>query len=433
MKLKLTTITAMQLNQLMRYGSMILIGVVMAKSTLGIGAIGLYEQFLFIAGSVSFFWLNGLLRGLLPLYEDDNQVGIGFFNAFLLLTVLSVFAGALVFSVGGIWFPGLVGGNGSSQLWMLACFLFFSGPASLTENYFLVRKRTSWLIAYGIFSAALMLVAVLLPVFFHFGIDGCIRGLVGWALVRYVVLWLFVLRGLPFRFSWAYQKEHIRLSYPLVLSALLSGSAQYVDGFIIRSRYDEQVFAVFRFGARELPLVSLLANAFSNAILPAFAGGGPVDRSLTRIRKESSKMANYLFPLSAVLLLTSHLFFPLFFNAGFSESATVFNIYLLLIISRLLFPQTILIGLKQTDLIWRASLFELLLNACLSLLLVRFWGISGVAWATVVAYLAEKIGLSYAVKAKLGISWSSYQNLTRQLIYSLLLLLVFYLVECIIY
>ena len=433
MKLKLTTISAMQAYQLMRYVSMILIGIFMAKSMLGLEAIGMYEQFLFLAGSVSFFWVNGLIRGLLPLYATEEQQRIGFFNAFLLLSLLAVLAALLVCVGAAAWFTDVAGYKSTNLVWMLVLYLVFSCPAGLTEYYLLVQKKEKAILSYGFFSYSLLLVFVLLPLAFQLGLTGCIRGLLLWALVRYSILWLVVLRNLPFQYSAQYQREHIRVSYPLVFSALVSGSAQYVDGFIIRSRFDEQVFAVFRYGARELPFVALLANAFSNAILPVFANGGPVDIALDQIRKVSSAMANYLFPVSALLLMSTHLLFPLVFNSGFAESATVFNIYLLLIVSRLLFPQTILIGLKKSGFILIASVFELALNVALSLMFVRYWGISGVAWATVIAYLSEKLLLSYLLKSKLNISWSKYQNISRHLIYSLLLLLLFYLVEFVIY
>ncbi|MDP2336448.1 MAG: hypothetical protein Q8N05_08375 [Bacteroidota bacterium] len=57
-----------------------------------------------------------------------------------------------------------------------------------------------------------------------------------------------------------------------VFSLLLSGSGQYIDGFIITAWFDDATFAVFRYGARKFPLVIiLLANAFSSSVLPGFA------------------------------------------------------------------------------------------------------------------------------------------------------------------
>jgi len=433
MKLKLTSVYSLQAFQLMRYATVILIGVVMAKSSLGMDAIGAYEQFIFLAGCVSFFWLSGLIRGLLPLYRETDSDDVRFFNAFLLISLLTTLSSLAVFLLAEIWFPRQDGGSSFPIRWMLAIYLFCSVPAGLTEYYFLLKKKSGRIVVYGVVSYALMLGLVLIPALLGWGIGSCMKGLAVWAVFRYLVLWVILLRYVPLQFSKEYQLEHIGVSVPLILSALVSGSAQYVDGFIVRSKYDESVFAIFRFGAREFPVVLLMANAFSNAMLPAFASTDSLEAVLKKIKKESSRLVSYLFPLCGLLLVLSHMLFPLLFNQNFAESATVFNIYLLLITSRLLFPQTLLIGLKQTSMLAWAAVGELLVNVSLSVWFVQFWGIQGVAFATVLAYLFEKGVLAMMVESKLNISLTKYQNISRHLIYSLFLLFLFYIVEFVIY
>lgn len=433
MKLKLTTVYSLQAFQLMRYASMILIGVFMAKSSLGMEAIGAYEQFMFLAGSVSFFWLTGLIRGLLPLYRETDNDDVRFFNAFLLISVLTLLSSLVIFVLAEMWFPQQAVGDGFSVRWMLAIYLFCSVPSGLTEYYFLLKKQSARIVVYGAVSYLLMLGLVLMPALLGWEIGSCLKGLVLWSVFRYLVLWFILLRYVRLQFSAAYQREHIGVSVPLILSAMVSGSAQYVDGFIVRSQYDESVFAIFRFGAREFPIVLLLANAFSNAMLPVFASTDSLEAVLAKIKKESTRLSHYLFPLSGLLLVTSHILFPLLFNQNFAESASVFNIYLLLITSRMLFPQTILIGLRRTSLIAWASVGELLVNVSLSLWFVQFAGIQGVAFATVLAYLFEKGLLAMLVESRLNIAVTKYQNISRHLIYSLFLLTLFYIVEFVIY
>jgi len=121
------------------------------------------------------------------------------------------------------------------------------------------------------------------------------------------------------------------------------------------------------------------------------------------------------------------------FNPQFKESATIFNIYLLLIISRLLFPQTLLIAKKMNRLIVQASFFEIIINVGMSIWLAQVMGIMGVAYATVIAYLFEKIYLVIACKRKLNISLGQYLPLKLYFIASSLLVIVFIVVEFIIY
>lgn len=94
-------------------------------------------------------------------------------------------------------------------------------------------------------------------------------------------------------------------------------------------------------------------------------------------------------------------------------------------------PQTILNGLKLTREIVKASFFELILNVSLSLLFVQYWGIAGIALATFVAYLFEKIYLILMVKRKLNIRLTDYHPVRYFVIYSFVILLIFIFAEVI--
>lgn len=432
MNLKVTNISALQVFQLIRYSAFMLIGVIFTKTQLSTSSIGEYEQFLFLASGVSFFWLNGLIRGILPLSKEKDGTN-RFFSAFVLLSFFTVLCIILVSVLSKPLSKALLSTNHIPELGLLSLYLFLSVPASLIEYFFLIRDEPKKIVWYGVLSFLVMILLVVFPPLFGMDILFSLYGLLLTALLRYLYLWYLMIKNTRLVVSVKFIKEHLSLSSPLILSALLGGSAQYVDGFIVTSKFDEATFAVFRYGARELPLVVLIANAFSNAMLPEFGSKGNMEVSLQRIRNESAKLTNLLFPFSVVLLVLSHALFPIIFNARFEQSATIFNIYLLLIISRLVFPQTILIGLKQTSFIAKASFTELAVNVGLSLWFVNLWGLAGIAYATVLAYIFEKLYLVFVVKSQLNIRVTKYQNISLHLFYSILLLLVFYIVEFIVY
>jgi O-antigen/teichoic acid export membrane protein len=225
--------------------------------------------------------------------------------------------------------------------------------------------------------------------------------------------------------------QNLKLGGPLVAATLLSGSAQFVDGFIVTSKFDEETFAVFRYGARELPLAMLLANALSNAMLPEFTNKARLKENLEKLKKSILRLMHILFPLTAVLLLISKPLFPIIFNPMFADSATIFNIYLLLVVSRMLMPQTILNGLKITKPILAASFLELVLNVVLSLVFVQAFGIAGIAFATFIAYLFEKVYLAIVVKQKLSVSLSEYLSINIYLLYSVGVFVIFIFSELI--
>ena len=315
----------------------------------------------------------------------------------------------------------------------LSAYLFFSVPASLVEYIYLLKNKPRHIAWYGIISFTLMLILVSLPALFGLPVQYSLEGMVISSILRYAWLLWLLLKYSSWKISFTFLSEHLKLSIPLVVSAFLSGSAQYIDGFIVSSHFDESTFAIFRYGAREFPLVLLLANAFSVAMIPRFSEKEKTVDTLQEIKNYSKKLMHVLFPLSIVLLGVTHWLFPIVFNSEFKESATIFNIYLLLIVSRLMFPQTILTGLRKTTVIATASLIEIIINVALSLWFVILWGLPGIAFATVVAYLFEKLFLAIQLKNKSNISPGSYLNISIHLTYSLILLAVFYFVEYVIY
>lgn len=430
-KLDINRVSALQVFQLLRFTSLLFIGIVFAKIGLSTFKIGQYETFLFLAGAVSFFWINGLIQSYLPTscFGTTTEKPNSLFNLFYIITAVSIIAAIFIYVFEISLSTYLLKNSEIPFLYYLIAYIIISSPANLVEYIYLIRNQAKQIVIYGLISNILMFLLVIIPAIFGFDIQYSIIGLLAGSLFRLVWLIILLLKNYKPQFDIVFIKKHLKVSFPLVLAMLLSGSGQYIDGFIITSFYDEASFAIFRFGARELPLVLLLANAFSSSMLPGFSDVTKIRERLGTIRLNSEKMGNWLFPLSGLMMIISHFAFPILFNSEFSDSATIFNIYLLLIISRLLFPQTILIGLQKTRLIMMVSLSEIIVNVLFSLLLMKYYGLVGVAFGTVIAYLFEKLLLIIFVKNEFGFKLSDYLNVKRHIIYSVLLLLLFIIVE----
>ncbi len=424
MKKQINTISAFQFNQLARYSTLILTGVVFTKTALAQTEIGEYETFTFLAGAVSFFWLTGLLKALLPISSEETGSKTNIFSAFVVIQFFSVIAAAFLCFLQPFFSEFLLNGKAIPQAGLLLVFIVFGVPANLVEYFYLIKKKNRSMIVFFV-----QFVLVVLPPVLGHDILMSLKGLVLSSILRYVWLWIIMVRFAEIRFSAAFVKAHLQLGGPLVVATLFSGSAQFIDGFIVTAKFDETTFAVFRYGARELPLAMLLANALSNAMLPEFSNRDNLKSTLEKLKSNVSGLMHFLFPLTAILLLISHPVFPVLFNPAFAESATIFNIYLLLIISRLLMPQTILNGLRISKPIMYASFFELVLNVFLSLLFVQFWGIAGIAFATFLAYLFEKIYLSIVVRRELKIAVSEYLPVKYFVFWSVVTLVLFTFAE----
>lgn len=436
MRQLVNTVSAFQFYHIMRYGAMVLTAVVFTKTSLTRVEIGSYETFLLLAGAVSFFWLNGLIKAMLPLAgrssrpEDESQA---IFSSFVVISLLGVLTALLLFLSRNFFPPLLLRGASAPFPALLTTYLVLGIPANLAEYIYLIRKNNRGLIVYAVVSSLLQVTFTALPAVLGWGIEAAVKGLVASYILRYLWLWVLLAGNYRLRVSIPFLRRYIRTALPLTGAIFLSGSAEFVDGFIVTTHFDEATLAIFRYGAREFPVTVLMANALSASLLPAMGDSSKLADNLHSILTNTRRLMHVLFPLSAVLLVLAHPLFPVLFNAGFSESATIFNIYLLLVASRLMFPQTVLIGMNLTRPLLTASFMELTLNIVLSLILVRFFGIGGIAAATVIAYAFEKIYLTAMVRKHLGIQSAAYIPWRLLLAYSAGLCGLFILIELMIY
>jgi O-antigen/teichoic acid export membrane protein len=440
-KIKLIdNISGLQLFQLMKFTVFLIISIVFTKSHLTRSEIGAWEMFLFISGLVSFFWVTGIIQSLLPLYHrnrtyrktGDNGTGKSpeIFNAFLLLSFFSLLIFAIGHAIKGNFSVFNFSGN-VPYLNLLLLYVLLSSPVCLIEYIYLLNNRSHRIFQYGFYTFILQLILVIAPVLMGKDIIWAVYGLLAVTGLRWVWLIILLRRYTEMKISSKFMKEHFYLGLPLVITTLISGSAQYIDGIIVSAVYrDPEWFAWFRYGAKEFPLALMLANGLSNAMLPEFSTRTQMKDSLTKIREKSKKLMHICFPSTMVIMLFARWIYPRMFTPEFQKSADIFLLYSLLVIPRLIFPQTIIVGRKKTNITLIAAVLEIALNVPLSLLMIK-WGynIVGVALATFVVYLISKLYLVIYLWVKMKIRPSEYIPLKIYALYSFMLGLLFILID----
>ncbi len=391
-------------------------------------------MFLFVATLLCSFWINGLIQSFLPLYRSNNTFektegkSPEIFNIFLLVSILSVLTILVLVIFNKPLSNVLTKANEIPYFKLVLIYIFFSSPSFLIEYIYLVRNESLRILKYGVITFFIQFVLISTPAILGYSMEFSIMGLVLISIVRYVWLLILLKKYALFTPSINFIKEHIYVAYPLIISTLLGSSAVYVDSFLVLNKFDTATFAIFKYGAREFPLVLLMANALSTAMIPNFSVKNEIGNALISLRKKSGNLMHLLFPITMLFLIFSSWLYPRIFNENFTESARIFNIYLLLIISRLVFPQTILIGLKKTKIVMYASFVELVINIFLSIVFLHFWGIEGIAFATLIAFASQKIIWLVYIKLVLKISPLKYVPVAELTIYSILTLSIFYFV-----
>lgn len=395
---------------------------------------------MFIAGLVTFFWVTGVIQSLLPLYnrnktyrkfgDSGSAKSPEIFNAFLLLCFFSLLFFVLGHSIKNNFSVFHISGN-VPYINLLLMYILLSSPVCLIEYIYLLNNRSYRIFQYGLITFTVQMILIITPILFGKDIIWSIWGLLVITGVRWIWLLVLLRRYTEMRISARFMKEHLYLGLPLILTSLISGSAQYADGVIISAVYrDPAMFAWFRYGAKEFPLVLMLANGLNNAMLPEFSTRERMKESLAKIKIKSKRIMHILFPTAMLMMVITRWIYPRMFNPEFQKSADIFLVYSLLIIPRLIFPQTIIVGRKKTHITLYAALIELMLNIPLSLLMIKWgYGLVGVALSTFVVYSISKVFLATYLWLKMNIKPAEYIPVKLYTLYSLLIAILFILID----
>jgi O-antigen/teichoic acid export membrane protein len=165
-------------------------------------------------------------------------------------------------------------------------------------------------------------------------------------------------------------------------------------------------------------------------MLSEFSTREKMKESIDKLRVKSEKLMHLLFPASMLMMLIARWIYPVMFRQEFDRSASIFLVYALLIIPRLVFPQTIVVGRKKTHITLIAAILEIVVNITLSLLMLK-WGykLVGVAVSTFVAYVVSNLFLVGYVWFKMKIRPAEYIPLKVFAIYSFLIGILFILID----
>lgn len=418
---KLTDIKSIQLFQLFRFAAVFCTGIILTKKGFTKESISEYETFIFLTYAVSFFWLSAIINTFLAQFPKSENKKQLLFNTVLVLFIFSVISSLFIT---GFSFFDII----HTPFWkLLLLYILLTIPAYLNEYILLVAEKFKELTIYGLLSFFIHIAIILVALFINNNIWFVVYGLILIALIKFIFLLFLLKKYAEISFDLPLFKTMAINSLPLSISYFLSGSSEVIDTYLVKKYFTEADFAVYRFGARELPIVLILANAFSSAAIPKIAEN--LEEGLAIIKSNATQLFSYLFPLTVILMFSSNYLFINFFNVQFAQSAVVFNVYLLLIISRLLFPQTILNGIGKNNFLMLSAFLETIINIISSIYFLKIYGIIGIAVGTIVANVFDKVLLITYCKYKLNINPSQYILVSQHLFYSGLLLVIFYLLH----
>ena len=410
-------LNSLQIFQVLRFGAPFVVSVILVR-LLSQQSIGLFESLTLIGTSFTFFWVSGIINTFIPYYHsiEEEKRPVLIFNVYGLLACLSVLCFLVLFALKPLFFShsrlsvqAIVAFKGHLYFYFLV-YNFFNAPAFFMEYLLMVKNRPKAVIGYGVFSFFSQILLITVPLYLGVPLPTAVLILAGSSFLKFLLLSGYVFKIGKVVFSYELIKVFLNKATPAILTLIVGGSMPYIDSFIVLHFFDKPTFAVYQYGAREMPLVLLMANALSNVFSGDIAKSHidqNVPESLEKLKRGSKNLMHRLFPITIILILFSRFLFTHVYSSAFVGSAAIFNVFMLLTVSRLIFPQTVLSGLLKNKQMLLFGAYEWVINLVLDFLFLYWFGLIGIAYATVISYYVERaIQINYL--NKIGYAPRSY-------------------------
>jgi O-antigen/teichoic acid export membrane protein len=417
-----TNINSFQVFQVLRFAAFLLISILLAKTGVATSTIGTYEYLLMLGGSVSFFWLGGFLTYYISKIDEGNNSN-GYRSTFQLLFISNVIVSTLLFGLyfffQNQFFPNL----NEVTFWLFIVYHFTNNQSYINEHYLLLQNEQKKLLHYGILNFLIQLAGAGFGFYFIHGLNGILLGLSIVSILKMgYSVFIYFQNNRNSKLNRAELTSFVKQGLIISFSILLGSLGDYIDEYLVKFFYGAETYAVYKIGAREFPLLQLLTNSLATVLIVAIAKES-MSEAMNSFKLKTSKLIRTLVPILCILILGSKYLFPLFYNQHFSESAVYFNLYTLLVFSRFLFPQSIIIGLGLNKYLMIASVVECILHIALSLALMQVWGVYGIIAGFLISYLIDKLLLMYFLYYKNGISPLLYTPIKDYVVGSLMIVL----------
>ncbi|MGC9361376.1 MAG: oligosaccharide flippase family protein [Candidatus Syntrophosphaera sp.] len=388
--------------ELIRFGFKSIIGIVLARILIP-AELGTYRQLFLIYATFSTLMLLGIPQSalfFLPKLRHIDSKKEFISRTVNLVTLLAFLFGIAIFAFRG--FIARIFNNPRLDLLLIiyAVYPLFMFVTQIYSSITLGMKRPSKTIAFTLFSVAsdavfILGTALLTRNLYYIVLGVMVSAFIQWGFAH------FNLNSYRTKVSFdpEFYREVFQYSLPLGLASIIGMLSIQLDKFVVSGFFTPAQYAVFSIGAVELPFISILANSVNAILLPSISGdpGRLTDIYRAAVRKN----ALIIFPLAMLFFIFAHPIITLLYTDTYAASVPYFQVYLLILPLRIATYGIIFMALKKTRYIMLNSIFVLLLNLVLNLILVKSMGMMGAAVATVIAtWISVGIYL-YWIKRKL--------------------------------
>lgn len=297
--------------------------------------------------------------------------------------------------------------------YLYGLFMVFWGISGFFQALFQAfeeMKYTAWM---SIMSSLLNLVISVSLLYTRGNFMSPIWGLVGGAVVAFIIGLLIVRNMITFSFSyfdWPFLKKNLKLTIPYALNSLFASVYFRIDSIILSKLETEQVMGWYGAAYKLLDNLLMFPQFFLGAVYPVFCRiHDESQEKLSELFAQSFKILSMgAFPIAIGLFLTAKKVMMLLYGPDFTPGVLTLQI-LTLALFMIFFTSlgvTTLMAMNRMKVVNLVGAFNIVLNVCLSFLLIPKSGfglsLQGAAIATVACELTGVIVfMLYFLKIKM--------------------------------
>jgi O-antigen/teichoic acid export membrane protein len=197
--------------------------------------------------------------------------------------------------------------------------------------------------------------------------------------------------------------EMVKYSVPLGFSGMLGLITLQLDKIIVSSMCTPEEFAIYANGAIEIPLIGIITGSIATVILAdmtIMCQQKNHDKALMLFHRASLRSASVLLPAMCFLMITADQFIITVYSVKYIQSVPPFRLYLLILPVRIVVYGSAIMALGMTRFILIRSIFDLIINAILSVILVRVLGYIGAVIATILTLYLWSVPFNLRIISK---------------------------------
>jgi O-antigen/teichoic acid export membrane protein len=268
-------------------------------------------------------------------------------------------------------------------------------PTRLVQPTFMAEGRARSAAGWGVIRSLLTVLATLVPAAAGWGATGVLAALCTITAALFAAMLVQGVRhyggaensttdALPS------MREITAFALPLGLTDWVNILNKSLDRYLVMGFFPTPVYADYQVGAWQIPVVSTLPYAVGNVSLPEYKrrmAAGDAESMIQLWRASIAQVSLVVVPIAFAFMTVATPFIEVVFTADYLAAVPIFQWYTVLLLGRVSYYGAPILASGQSGWLLWASAFTLVSNFAISLPLCWWWGATGPAAGTALAFI----------------------------------------------